>query len=302
MRTIGRFTSGIRKILDKSFPVYNFIILAAVFLITAYPFWYVVMYSISNPSKVGSEFLLYPIGFTMESYKQAFATAEIFDAFLVSVARSAIGSLGGTFISLMVAYGLSKKNLPGKKFFTLYFIITMYFSAGMIPGYLVAKNLHLVGSFWVYILPLLMNVYNMILIKTYIESLPESLSESAYIDGANDFTIFIKIVTPLCKPVLAAVVLFACVTHWNSYTDTLIYCATEPKLHTLQYVLMTLIGNVTKSATDLSAVGDLANGNAVTPMSVRMAVTVITILPISLVYPFLQKYFIKGMMLGAVKG
>ena len=267
---LGNVTAGIRKFFDKTFPVYNFIILATIFIISAYPFWYVVMYSLSNPAAVGSEFLLYPLGFMLESYKQAFATAEIFNAFFVSVARSLIGSVAGTFISLMVAYGLSKKNL--------------------------------VGSFWVYILPLLMNVYNMILIKNYIESLPESLSESAYIDGANDFTIFIRIVTPLCKPVLAAVVLFASVTHWNSYTDTLIYCATVPKLHTLQYVLMTLIGNITKASSDLSSVTDLAAGNTVTPMSVRMAVTVITILPISLVYPFLQKYFIKGMMLGAVKG
>ena len=299
---LGNVTAGIRKFFDKTFPVYNFIILATIFIISAYPFWYVVMYSLSNPAAVGSEFLLYPLGFTLESYKQAFATAEIFNAFFVSVARSLIGSVAGTFISLMVAYGLSKKNLVGRRFLTLYFIITMYLSAGMIPGYLVAKSLHLVGSFWVYILPLLMNVYNMILIKNYIESLPESLSESAYIDGANDFTIFIRIVTPLCKPVLAAVVLFASVTHWNSYTDTLIYCATVPKLHTLQYVLMTLIGNITKASSDLSSVTDLAAGNTVTPMSVRMAVTVITILPISLVYPFLQKYFIKGMMLGAVKG
>lgn len=302
MAALGKFTEGVRKILDKTFSVYNFILLGSVFLVTAYPFWYVVMYSVSNPAKVGAEFLLYPLGFTWESYRQAFATAEIFDAFLVSAARSVIGSVGGTFISLMTAYGLGRKKLAGRRFLTLYFVITMYFSAGMIPGYLVAKNLHLVGSFWVYILPLLMNAYNMILIKNYIESLPESLSESACIDGANDFVIFIKIITPLCKPVLAAVVLFASVTHWNSYTDTLIYCATQPELHTLQYVLMTLIGNVARAATDLSAVSDMANGNVVTPMSVRMAVTVITILPISLVYPFLQKYFIKGLMLGAVKG
>ena len=299
---LGSMTTGIRKFFDITFPVYNSIILAAVFVISAYPFWYVVMYSLSSPAEVGSEFLLYPLGLTFKSYQQAFVAAEIFNAFFISMARSLVGSLGGTFISLMVAYGLSKKNLGGRKFFTLYFVITMYLSAGMIPGYLVAKNLHLVGSFWVYILPLLMNVYNMILIKNYIESLPESLSESAYIDGANDFTVFIRIITPLCKPVLAAVVLFACVTHWNSYTDTLIYCATQPRLHTLQYVLMTLIGNVTKASSDLSSVADMAAGNAVTPMSVRMAVTVITILPISMVYPFLQKYFIKGMMLGAVKG
>lgn len=299
---IGHLTVYIRKFFNKTFPIYSFIILAVVFLVSAYPFWYVVMYSLSDPARVGSEFLIFPLGFNLESYKQAFETAEIFNAFVVSVARSVIGSLGGTFVCLMVAYGLSKKDLIGKKFLNLYFLVTMYFGAGMIPIYLVIKDLNLVGSFWVYILPLLMNAYNMILIKTYIESLPESLSESAYIDGANDFVVFIKIITPLCKPVLAAVVLFSCVNHWNSYTDTLIYCATEPKLHTLQYVLMTLIGNISRNATDLSAVGDLANGSAVTPMSVRMAVTVITILPISMVYPFLQKYFIKGMTLGAVKG
>lgn len=299
---ISSVTSGIRKFLDKTFPIYNFVILAAVFLIAVYPFWYVIVYSISEPSKVGSEFLLFPKGLTFESYKQAFASADIFRAFFVSVARSVIGSLAGTFISLLVAYGLSKKNLVGKKFLNIYFVITMYFSAGMIPSYLVAKNLHLVGSFWVYILPLLMNVYNMILIRTYIQSLPESLSESAYIDGANDFVVFARIIAPLCKPVLAAVVLFACVNHWNAYTDTVIYCATVPELHTLQYELMTLVESVAKNANDLSAVSGIASGSTVTPMSVRMAVTVITILPISLVYPFLQKYFIKGMMIGAVKG
>jgi putative aldouronate transport system permease protein len=180
----------------------------------------------------------------------------------------------------------------------------MYFGAGLIPYYLLLKKLMLINTFWLYIIPGIMNVYGMILMRTYIESLPSSLHESAYIDGANELVMFFKIIIPLCIPVIAAITLFSCVGHWNSYTDTLIYNSAKPKLYTLQYVLMTFVTTVAATQSE-NAINDVINQTRhtkLTPMTVRMAITVITVLPISLVYPFLQKYFIKGILIGAVKG
>jgi putative aldouronate transport system permease protein len=304
MNILSKITTGIRKFFDFTLDFYVYLILIIVFLVTLYPFWYILVYSLSDPSKLTTGFLLIPAGFSLQSYISTFSIPSVYGAFLVSVARSVIGPFASTLVSMLVAYALSRSDLPGRKFFTWYFVLTMYFGAGLIPTYIIIKSLGLVGSFWVYIIPTLMNVYGMILIRTYIETLPESLQESAYIDGANELVIFYKIIVPLCKPVIAAILLLECVNHWNNYTDTLIFNSSKSQLYTLQYVLVTLVSTAaTNQSADVSKrLAANAGRVRLTPMAIRMAVTMITVIPISLAYPFLQKYFIKGIMIGAVKG
>jgi len=202
---------------------------------------------------------------------------------------------------MMVAFGLSRNGLWGRRVITFIFVITMYVSAGLIPYYLLMKELGLIGSFWIYILPGTMNVFGMIIMRNYITSIPDSITESAEIDGANQFLVFIKIILPLCVPVLAAITLFSAVGHWNAYTDTLIYNSNIRELWTLQYVLMQLVSNMGANDMLQAILAGQTQKARITAQSMRMAVTIIAVVPISLVYPFLQRYFIKGLMLGAVK-
>ena len=259
------------------------------------------MYSFSDPARVVSELLIIPNGFSIEPFTMAFNNNNIFNAFLVSSARAVIGSVASTFISMMVAFGLSRNGLWGRRVITFIFVITMYVSAGLIPYYLLMKELGLIGSFWIYILPGTMNVFGMIIMRNYITSIPDSITESAEIDGANQFLVFIKIILPLCVPVLAAITLFSAVGHWNAYTDTLIYNSNIRELWTLQYVLMQLVSNMGANDMLQAILAGQTQKARITAQSMRMAVTIIAVVPISLVYPFLQRYFIKGLMLGAVK-
>jgi putative aldouronate transport system permease protein len=295
---------GVRKFFNASLDIYIYGILAIVLVVTFYPFWYILVYSLSDPARPKPGFLLLPAGFSLEAYAATLANNGILHAFFVSVARSVIGPVTSVAISMLVGYTLSRVDLPFRRPLSIYFIVTMYFGAGLIPVYLLIKSLGLINSFWLYIVPGFMNVYAMILLRTYIESLPGSLIESAYLDGANDLTIFSRIVVPLCIPVIAAVTLFSAVGHWNSYTDTLIYNSAKEELYTLQYVLVILVSSVAASR-GVDYINDLANNQhhaALSPMSVRMAITIITVIPISLIYPVLQRYFVKGILIGAVKG
>ncbi len=304
MIAITNILVKIRRFFNYTLDFYVYLILFLVFLVTAYPFWYILVYSVSDPLKIRSGFMFLPKGFSLEAYRSVFSNLVVLKAFFVSVLRSISGPLLSTTVSLLVAYGLSRKDLPGRKAITWYFIITMYFGAGLIPTYVLMKALKLVGSFWIYILPGMMNVFGMILMRTYIESLPEELHDSAYIDGANELVIFFKIIAPLCIPVIAAIALLSCVGHWNSYTDTLIYNSLKKELHTLQYVLVQFVHSISARESSTSIDEMIAHSDRITltPMVVRMAITIITVLPISMVYPFMQRYFIKGIMIGAVKG
>jgi len=282
------------------FSLFIALVMLFVSIITIYPFIYILFYSLSNPMKVTQGLILYPHGFTLDSYKMLFESSSgIAHAMFISVARSVIGSFLAILVTSMGAYTMSRRDLFGRSIIIKFVTITMYFSSGMIPTYILMQRLRLTGTFWVYIIPYLFNVFNMILIKTYIEGLPAALQESAVIDGANDYTLFFRIVLPSCKPVLAAVLLFECVNHWNLYTDTMLYNASRKDLHTLQYVLMTFIETRTRNIeTARLQVGI----SAVNSTSLKMALTVITIIPILFVYPNLQKYFAKGILIGAVKG
>ncbi|WP_135546675.1 carbohydrate ABC transporter permease [Paenibacillus cymbidii] len=271
-----------------------------IFAVMVTPFLHIVNYSLSLPTKATGQLLLVPKGFTLDAYKAVFTNKSILHSIWISVARTVSGTALMAFITSMGAYAISRDDLFGAKFWRKYFVFTLYFSGGIIPVYLLIRSLGLAGTFWVYIVPGAVSVFNMILIKTYMESIPKELEESARMDGANDVFLFFRIVFPLSVPVLAAVSLFSGIGQWNAFIDTQFYNAMNPNLFPLQYVLY----NALQSITSVDAFfHDSAQVIVhLTPQSLKLAMTVLTVVPIMIVYPLLQKYFIKGLLVGSIKG
>lgn len=242
---------------------------------------------------------LLPRKFTLQNYKTVLSNPNLGQAAFISVARTVIGTVLSVFLTAMLAYVVSRKEFLYKKQVSFIYVLTMYVSGGMIPSYLLIKELHLLNNFWVYIIPGLISAFNMIVIRTFINGIPYSLIESAKIDGAGDFRIFIQIVLPLCKPVLATVALFVAVGQWNSWFDSMLYCSGDSSLTTLQYELMKLLSS---TSTKNASVDIMKNAsNMVTPKSIRAAITIVTAIPIVCLYPFLQRYFVSGLTIGGVK-
>jgi putative aldouronate transport system permease protein len=284
--------------------VFVYLMLTLLFLVTFFPFWNIVVLSLNEATdSLRGGIMLWPRELTFESYRAVLHNVEIYAAAKVSVLRVLAG-VPLTLINVsLLAYGLSKRTLPGRKAITLFFILTMYFSGGLIPSYMIIKSLHLIDSFWVFILPGLVNVFWMILVRTYVEGLPAELEESAKLDGANDLLIFFRIILPLCIPVLATITLFSAISQWNSWYDSYIYTS-KKELVTLSAVLVRIL-NQYQTGGMLSEAGQLAAGAKRLPVSsetIRMTATIVATLPIIIIYPLLQKYFIKGMMVGAIKG
>jgi putative aldouronate transport system permease protein len=285
---------------EKVFTVFNYIFFTVLCLIMVYPFWHVAMESLSSTSAAlrGGVFL-YPKGFTLGTYQSVFKNPNIFSGFRTSILVTVTGSLAGTLLTAMTAYPLSKSRLRGGKVMMMLVLFTMIFSAGMIPNFLLIKNLGIYDTRWALILPGLISAYNCVLMKNFFYSIPESLEESAKIDGANDVQVFFRIVLPLSKATIATIILFNAVGYWNDYMSTVLYVQALDKW-SLQAVLRQMLTN-TQQAMEQAGVDVLAqsNTNAVT---IKAASIVVTTLPILVVYPFVQKYFVKGVMIGGVKG
>jgi len=281
-----------------AFDVFNGLIMLLITVVMIYPFWYVLCYSLSDMGMTGgNKLLIWPRGFSFDSYQVAFQNATIVHGFFISFARSVIGPFLMLVVSSMAAFAISKNDLVGVKWIRRFLFFSMYVSAGLLPGYILIRMLGLTGTFWVYVLPGVANVFNIVLIRAYMATLPAGLEESAMIDGATYFTVFSRIVLPLCVPVIAAVTLYACVGQWNSYIDAQLYNYRNPELYPVQYILYNYIA-VKAPTKEASAA---SHGLITTAHSLRMSVTVITTLPILLVYPFLQKYFASGLLVGAIK-
>ena len=274
------------------------VVFIQIIIATLYPFLNVLAISLNDPiDTMRNVNFIIPRKFTLSNYTYVFTENNLLQPFMMSVARTLIGAIAGVICTAMIGYVLSRKDFYFNKPFTIIFVITMYVSGGMVPEYLLlTRTLKMGNSFSVYILPGLIWVYNVILVRSFIEGLPMALQEAAMLDGANDFKIWYKIILPLCKPVLATVALFVAVGQWNSFMDTYLYARELP---TLQYVLYEIME---KATIKIDPHGDTeAAKNAVSPLSVRMAITIIATVPILVVYPFLQKYFVGGMTIGAVK-
>lgn len=284
----------------------NTLIMLAVIVIMVYPFWNTIMVSFNNAKDTllgGITF--YPRVFSLYNYQTVFKNDLLVIGAVNSVTRTLLATVLGVFISALVGYVLSRPEFLWRKFVTRYFLVTMYISAGLIPNYFLMKDLNLINNYWVYIFPGLVSVFNIIIVRSYMQSLPASLVEAAFIDGAGHFRCFIQIILPCCKPVLATVALWCAVGAWNSWFDTFIYCSSKESLTTLQYEMMKLLSASMNSGSNQSAAsvyGSRPAVDSVTPVSMQAAVTVVASLPILLVYPFLQKYFVKGVTIGAVKG
>ncbi len=288
---------------DIMFDVCNYAFLALIFVLTFYPFWNILVVSLNDATdSVRGGLYLWPRVFTVDSYATIFRNTELLVSVKVTVLRTLIGTPVSVLAICMMAYSLSKRELVAWRFLTLFFIFTMYFGGGLIPTYMIIKSLGLIDSFWVFIFPGLIGVFLMILVRTYIEGLPAELEESAKIDGANDLEIFAKIILPLCIPVLATIALFIGIGHWNSWYDSYIYTY-KPELKTLQAVLVKIL-NQFQTGTMVSEAEALANSSKRIPVSgesIRMAVTMVATIPIVMVYPFVQRFFVKGIMMGAIK-
>ena len=292
---------------DRTFQVINILIFAIFAIICAYPFYYLIINSISaNDLSASGKVNFLPHGFQLENYVKVFQLNGLGTAAMVSLGRTVIGTICTVLASVYLGFMFTQQRMWHRKLWYRFMVITMYFNAGLIPMYMTMKTLHLTNSFWVYIIPAIVQPFNIIMAKTYVESIPPALQEAAEIDGAGTMTVFAKVILPTCKPIMATIAIWSAVGQWNSFMDTLIYI-TDQKLYSLQYLLYTYLNQASSLATmvqqsggNVSAVANLATQQ--TPTSIRMTISVIVVLPILFVYPIFQKSFVKGIMIGSVKG
>lgn len=287
-----------KPVSDIVLDVFTAIFLALVVIICVYPFWNIFIVSINDATDAirGGLYFL-PRKLSFASYADILSRSTFMHSILVTLARTVIGTPLAVLVTTALAYVLSRKDLLFKKPITLLFIFTMYFGGGLVPYYMVLKNLGMLDNFIVFIFPNLVSVYNMILVRNYIEGMPEALFEAAKIDGANDLVVFFRLVIPLSKPIIMTIALFVAIMHWNSWFDAYLYTNSQ-SLKTMQSILVEILNQYQTTGANQAA---NRTGQGITPDSIRMAATMVATIPIIMVYPFIQKYFVKGIMLGSVK-
>ncbi len=301
-KKIYRTTPG-----DVIFNICNYAFSTIFSLTCIFPFYYLFINTISNNDLVKKgQINFIPKGLTLENYKRMLEVGDLGNAFLVSVSRTILGTILMVIASAFVGYLVTKQEMWQRSFWYRFLVITMYFNAGLIPTYLNLVTLGLTNNYWVYIIPGIVQPYNIILVKTYIESIPGELEESAFIDGASYLQVFMKLIFPLSKPILATIAIFGAVGHWNSFQDSLIYMQGNAKLFTLQHRLYIYLNQSSNLGSLLSqggggSVSD-AVADALNTKVIKYTVSMVSVIPILMVYPFLQRYFEEGIMLGAVKG
>lgn len=280
----------------------NYAVLALLCLIMLYPFIYYAVLSFNDAyDAMRGGIYFWPRKFTLENYRAAFKNPDILNAFQISVAKTVIGTVSALFLQAGMGYALSRKQLYGKKFFTFFFYIPTLISGGMVPTYILYRQIGLMNSFWVYIIPSLFSFYNLVLLRTNFAAIPDSMEEAAYIDGSSPLKTFFTIYLPLSKPILATLALFIAVHQWNDWFTGAFY-VTNPKLQPAATLLQKLIAEVDLRQTEnVNAAGEVLS-SASTPEALRVTFIMVMTVPILCVYPFLQKYFVKGIMIGSVKG
>ena len=292
---------------DMVFQIVNYLVFLIITLICVYPFYYMIVNTISaNDLSSNGLINFLPKSVHFDNYRQVLMLDGLSTAALVSLGRTVLGTACTVLASAFLGFMFTQERLWHRKFWYRFFVITMYFNAGLIPMFITMQTLHLTNTFWVYVIPAIVQPFNIILVKTYIESMPKSLQEAAEIDGAGIFTIFGKIILPTAKPILATIAIFSAVGQWNSFQDTLLYI-TDQKLYSLQYLLYTYINQASSLAAMVrnngtGAINAMTLATQQTPTSIRMTVSVIVVLPILFVYPVFQRFFVKGIMIGSVKG
>ena len=284
-----------------------YILFALFALLCVYPFYYVVINTISaNDISARGDILFFPQHIHFRNYVDVFKIPGLWNATLISLGRTVLGTFLTVGASAFLGFMFTQDDMWGRKFWYRFTIITMFFNAGIIPWYLTMRALHLTNNFLAYILPTIVIPFFIILVKTYVESTPKELQQAASIDGAGILTVFLKIMLPICKPILATVAIFAAVDQWNAFQDTLLL-VTDSKLFSLQFILYNYINQASSLSTmvNLQNAGSTAMASLATKQtttSIRMTVTIIVVAPVLLVYPIFQRFFVKGIMIGAVKG
>ena len=269
-------------------------------IITVYPFWHVVMYSISDPQRAaGGGLFFWPRGFSLIGFESLFKTKQIFTAYRNSLFVLVVGTSVNVVFTMLLAYPLSVQRFKGRNGITMFVFFTMLFSGGMIPSYLLVDSLGLLDSLWSLILPGTISAWNMIVMKNYFQSISPSLEESASLDGATPLTTLIRIIVPVSLPVIATVALFYGVAHWNSYFNAVLYISSQSKQILPIYLRSMLASTAMDQATSAGITLDTA---ALTPETMKMATIVASVLPMLILYPFIQKYYVKGIMVGSIKG
>lgn len=293
---------------DRALSITCYIIFALCALVCVYPFYYMFINTISaNDLSSRGVILFWPQGIHLTNYKDALQIDGLFRAAQISVGRTVFGTIATVGASAFLGFMFTQDKMWNRKLWYRLVIVTMYFNAGIIPWFLTMKNLHLTNNFWGYILPAIVSPFHIVLTKTFVESVPKELQEAAEIDGAGIMTIFFRIMVPVIKPIMATVAIFAAVNQWNAFQDTLLL-VTDTKLYPLQFILYQYLNQASslsllaKTSTGSTSALAAAAATTQTVTSVRMTITIIVVIPIMLVYPFFQKYFVKGIMIGAVKG
>lgn len=282
---------------EKAWQSTVYFILIVLSLLCLLPFLYVVAVSITPESEVLRRgIVIIPESFTFAAYKEVFISNGIGQAYKITLFRTIVGTALNVFFTVIAAYPLSKKYLPGRSPFLLFIVFTMMFSGGLIPTYLLIRSLGMLNSPWVLIVPHLISAFNLVIIKGFFEQLPAEIEESARVDGASELQSLWKIILPLSMPVLATISLFYAVGHWNSYFDAIVYI-NDANLMPLQVVLRNILLNIANQSAE-----SMANTGTVSQFAVQMAAVVVTTVPILIVYPFMQKHFTKGMLMGSIKG
>lgn len=287
---------------DRIFDIVNITLLVLIMLVILYPLYFIVIASFSDPLQVlAGKVILYPKNFSLDAYGMVFRDSNIMTGYRNTLFYTVFGTIINISLSVLAAYPISRKDFVGRQFFTMVLTITMFFSGGMIPLYLTVNSLGLLDTIWAILLPGAVSVWNVVIIRTYFQtSIPFELTEAAMVDGASNFQLLFRVILPLSTPVIAVMVLFYGVAHWNAFFNALIYINSK-QLYPLQLVLRSILVQNTMSDDMMSDMDSLANRQLLAE-TIKYALIVVATAPIIAVYPFLQKYFVKGIMVGAVKG
>jgi putative aldouronate transport system permease protein len=286
---------------DLWFDLVNFVVLGGFTLMILYPLYFIVIASISDPNRIfAGEVWLLPRGITFDGYKRILTDSAIWTGYRNTIIYAIMGTFISTSLTIMAAYPLSRKDFYGKSFFLMIFVITLFFNGGIIPTYLLVKQLHLIDTMWAVVLPGAVSAFNIIIARTFFQSLPDELREAAFIDGCSNLKFVWTMVLPLSKPIIAVLVLFAVVKEWNGFFDALIYLDNS-KLYPLQLVLRNILIQSQPTGNMLQDIDSLIAKQRVTEL-IKYGVIIVAAVPLLILYPFLQRYFVKGALIGSVKG
>lgn len=284
------------------FDILNICVMVCFCILILFPFWDMIVRSLSSPTdSTKLELMLWPKNFVTSAYRYCLKEDGILRAYGVTIARTVLGTALSLLLILLAGYPLGKKDLPGRNYITFFFLVPMFFTGGLIPSYIINRSIGLVDNFLVYILPGAVNVYNVVLARNFLMGIDKSLEESAFMDGAGYGTVLLRIIVPLSKPILATLALWIAVGHWNAWFDSMIYIRSG-NLEVVQLLLHRMLDTTQSMSEEMQMYMVNNPADTVTSVSVRMAMTIITIIPIMCIYPFVQKFFVKGIMVGSLKG